>query len=385
MRDVSDEMRNATSDLRRQDPAQASARGSKALEKLKELERQMQKAAPGAMDDQKRALGEMQLEARQLADAERQVSSELSKTRQGEPGNDQTRRLAGEQDRLADRVRRLQDGLKQRGSAGAANGDPKGRQSSKEAQAAAADAARELERQRLAERMQQSADAMRGGQDRGQQSGAQQQMARELDKLTDKLAAGATPRDAESRKMSDQLSRAQELRERIGSLGREIEKLGQQNGRNGRSTASSSAQQTPGQSGRTGEGQQSGAGGSGYDLSRLQNEAARQLQETRELVDELRRQDQNFARGGDGLTFEGQGMTLSAPGTEAFKQDFAKWEDLRRQATQALDKVESSLSKQLQDKAAKDRLAAGVDDKAPPEYRQQVNSYFKALASKKKP
>ena len=78
-------------------------------------------------------------------------------------------------------------------------------------------------------------------------------------------------------------------------------------------------------------------------------------------------------------------MTLSAPGTEAFKQDYAKWEDLRRQATQALDKVESSLSKQLQDKAAKDRLAAGVDDKAPPEYRQQVDSYFKALASKKKP
>ncbi len=58
-------------------------------------------------------------------------------------------------------------------------------------------------------------------------------------------------------------------------------------------------------------------------------------------------------------------MTLSAPGTEAFKQDFAKWDDLRRQATRALEGVESSLSKRLQDKEAKDRLAAGVDDKAP--------------------
>jgi hypothetical protein len=33
---------------------------------------------------------------------------------------------------------------------------------------------------------------------------------------------------------------------------------------------------------------------------------------------------------------------------------------------------------------AKDRLAAGVDDKAPPEYQKQVDSYFKALAGKKK-
>jgi hypothetical protein len=78
-------------------------------------------------------------------------------------------------------------------------------------------------------------------------------------------------------------------------------------------------------------------------------------------------------------------MTLSAPGTEAFKQDFAKWEVLRRQATEALENVESSLSKQLQAKEAHDRLAAGVDDKAPPEYQQQVDSYFKALATKKKP
>ena len=78
-------------------------------------------------------------------------------------------------------------------------------------------------------------------------------------------------------------------------------------------------------------------------------------------------------------------MTMSAPGTEAFKQDFAKWEDLKRQATQALENVESSISKKLQAKQARDRLAAGTDDAAPPEYRKQVDSYFKAIAGKKKP
>ncbi len=78
-------------------------------------------------------------------------------------------------------------------------------------------------------------------------------------------------------------------------------------------------------------------------------------------------------------------MTLSAPGTEAFKQDFANWESMRRQATQALENVESAASKKLQARQSKDRLAAGADDKAPAQYQQQVDSYFKAIASKKQP
>ena len=96
------------------------------------------------------------------------------------------------------------------------------------------------------------------------------------------------------------------------------------------------------------------------------------------------REDAGFSRGGPGFTFEGQGMTLGAPGTEAFKQDFAKWDTLRRQATTALDRLEASLSKKLQAQAAKDRLAAGVEDRAPAGYQKQVDSYFKALATKKK-
>ena len=77
-------------------------------------------------------------------------------------------------------------------------------------------------------------------------------------------------------------------------------------------------------------------------------------------------------------------MTTSAPGTEAFKQDFARWEEMRKQATTALDHAEAALSKKVAAQQAKYRLAAGVEDKAPPEYQKQVDSYFKALAGKKK-
>jgi hypothetical protein len=119
-------------------------------------------------------------------------------------------------------------------------------------------------------------------------------------------------------------------------------------------------------------------------VARRREEYARRLKEAEDLLNEMRRDDPNFARGGGGFTFEGQGMTLSAPGTEAFKQDFARWEELRRQATAALDRAETALSKKLQAQQAKDRLAAGVEDKAPAEYQKQVDSYFKALASRRR-
>ena len=169
MRSASDEMRNAAGGLRRQDPAQASASASRALQRLRDLEKQLQAARP---DERRRAVGEMQLEARQLADNERQIASELEKTGQGETGKDSMRRLAGDQERLAERVRRLQDGLKQASSApgnrAGARAEARGdRDGDRNAQAAAGEAARDLERQKLADRMQASANQLRdaaGGQ-----------------------------------------------------------------------------------------------------------------------------------------------------------------------------------------------------------------------------
>ena len=78
-------------------------------------------------------------------------------------------------------------------------------------------------------------------------------------------------------------------------------------------------------------------------------------------------------------------MVFSSPGTEAFKQDLAKWQALSAEATRALDRAESSLSNRLQEKDASGRLAAGIDDKAPAAYQQQVDRYFKALGNRKQP
>lgn len=430
MREVSEEMRSAASELSRQDPTQASARANRALDKLRDLERQMQAGRP---DEQRRAIGDLQLEARQLADAQRQLSSEFGRVGQGENGRDALRRIAGEEERLADRAERLQQnierqanapGSEQAGRSGNRAG-ASGAEQSANAQRALGEAARDMQRQRLSERMQQSADQMRGatgaatprGNGAQRPSGTpqgssdtpssqqaaravasgQDEIARAFDRLADRLAAATGPSDDQSRKMTDQLARAQDLREEMARLSRELEKLGDQSGpqgaqpggqnaagraQDGKPSPSNEESADARGGGQSGQGQAAGVG-SGGEAERLRDEYARRLKAAKELLDELQRDDRTSGRGGSGFTFEGQGMVLSAPGTQAFKQDFAKWEELRRQATQLLEQAESTLSKRLQAKSAKERLASGLDDQPPASYSQQVESYFKALAAKK--
>ena len=362
MRQASEAMGAAAGELRREDPRQATASGGRALQQLQELQQQMQASLP---DERRRAMGDMQLEARQMADEQRRIAAQEAKAGNGGQAGDTRRRLAGEQDRLADRLRRLQSGLDQQAAAPAADAQTRSgaseRAGGQARRNAAREASREIGRQQLTERMKQSADDMRGGDQNGSQAGGPQrerdELARALDRLAERIAAGVNGADPQSQRATDQLTRAQDLRDRIESLTREAERLSQQ----------------------------SGASGSTADGARLRDEYQRQLQETRELLDQISRDNPEVRRGGMGFTFEGQGMVMSAPGTEPFKQDFAKWDELRKQVTLALDQAATELSRKLQARDARERLAAGADDKPPASYQQQVDSYFKALAEKKTP
>jgi hypothetical protein len=79
----------------------------------------------------------------------------------------------------------------------------------------------------------------------------------------------------------------------------------------------------------------------------------------------------------------GHEFSTSAPGTEAFKQDYAKWDVLRKDVALALEQVESSLAQKLSEREAKDRLNAGGDDRAPAEYTESVSRYYRSLAAKR--
>ena len=363
MREISEAMRDAAGELQRGTPREAGSSASRALQRLHDLERQLRLSQP---DERRRALGELELEARQLADLQRQIASEIRKLAPADTA-DAMRRLAGEEERLADRARRLLGAVKEQAGA----------------KAIAGEAAQELEVQRLAERMELSAAQMRasGGaagasRERRAQESTQQELARQLDRFADRLNAAGSDKNDKSRELSADLARAHDLREKLEQIARALESADRENrlpaGQRGN-------QKMSGERGRTGEGRQ-GAGG--LDMTKLNEDSLRYLRDAKDLIDQLRRDDPSFSQNGAGFTLEGQGMISSAPGTEGFKQDFAKWETLRRQVALALEQAEGTLSRKLQADESKNRMAAGVEDKAPQEYQKQVESYFKALATK---
>ncbi len=376
LRQISEEMRNAAGDLRREDPQQASARGAKAGEALRGVEQRMQGARP---EDRKRAVGDLQLEARQIADAERRLGNEASRAAAGQSGEDARRRLAAEQERLADRTQRLGDSVKQLAAAGA---EPNEKE-------AMTEAGRELDRQDAAGRMRDAAQAIRQGQPGSQKAGgAADEIARTLDKVADQLGA-ATDRDAESSRLSDQLSRAQELRDRLGRLQRSMDELaradeGQQANR---PTGQQGQQGQSGQQGKPGQeaspqGSPAGGGGEG-ELSRLQRDVDNQMRDAQRLADEMQRENPGMQKGGS--TPEQWQRSVSAPGTEGFKQDFAKWESLKKNLLVALDQTESQLSDQLRARENRERLNAGRHDAVADTYRALVDRYYQSLAAPRRP
>jgi DNA repair exonuclease SbcCD ATPase subunit len=286
--------------------------------------------------------------------------------RQASAGEDARRRLAAEQERLADRTQRLGESVKQLADGGA---QPDEKQ-------AMTEAGRELDRQNLAGRMRESAQAMRQGQPgEQQQSGAAGEIARALDKVADELGA-AGERDAETSRLSDQLSRAQELRDRLGRLQRTMEELKDQGAQ-----GAQSAQAQPGADGKEGgTGQQgSSAGGRDGKLSQLQREADSQMREAQKLAEDMQRENPGMQKGGS--TPEQWQRSVSAPGTEGFKQDFANWESLKNNLLVALDRTESQLSDQLRARENRERLNAGRHDAVADSYKALVDRYYQSLAA----
>jgi hypothetical protein len=407
MREISEEMRNAAGDLRRQDPQQASARGDRALEQLKNLEQQMQGSRP---DERRRALGDLQLEARQLADAERRLGNEASRTSPGSTGDDARRKLAAEQERLAERTDRLGQSVRQMGKADP-NSDP-------DEQHAMDEAARELDAQRISERMRQSAQSMRdgkgpGGADPSQASsptppasaegsasaaatadksagkqaaasGKPEDLARALDKVAERLGAATGIRDSETERLSEQLARTQELRDRLSDLQRSMDALAKAGQEGQPSAQSPSSASQPGSDGKPGSsGQQGGTEGGTGQIARLQREVDDKMRDTQKLADDVRKQNPEMPGGGS--TPEQWQRSVSAPGTESFKQDFAKWESLKKNLLVALEQTESQLSDQLRTRENRERLNVGRHDAVADTYRELVDRYYQSLAAPRRP
>jgi hypothetical protein len=396
LREISDEMRNAAGDLRRQDPQQAGARGERASRQLRSLEQQMQGSRP---DERRRAIGDLQMEAQQLADAERRLGNEAARTAAGSAGDDARRRLAAEQERLADRTDRLGEAARQ--LAGGSDGADEQRQ-------ATADAAREIEQRKIAEGMRQAAGSMRQAGAVASAASRPEELARALDKVAERLGSATGARDGDTGRLSEQLARTQELRDRLSELQRSMDALARA-GEN----ADAQARQEPQQSGADPSGQRGdanaapgndkqessslagtpgparadgrdgaadrpgGAEGSRGSVARLQRDVDNQLREAQRLAEAVQRENPEMPRG---TTPEQWSRSVSAPGTESFKQDFAKWESLKKSLLVALERTESQLSDQLRARESQERLNAGRHDAVSETYRELVDRYYQSLA-----
>lgn len=381
MKSALDQMREAASDGQKQDANGAASKGQQAADALRRAEGQMQN---GSSDAQKRALGDLQLESQQIAQEQRRVANEAERLdREGGGTSDARRRLAAEKDRLADRVDALQQSAQRLPSA--------------------SEAARDLSSQQLAERMRSGSQSLRDANGKGRTAPAEQQIADALDRVARKIGgtdAGGAKGD--TKQLANQLDDVRDARERIARLEREMRDAQQQaekttsNGTTSNGTTANGKTENAGtesgktgngraangktESGKTGNGKATGNRGDG-DVARLQEQLNQELQRTRQLLDRLQ---QGSPQNGNGTsTPEGHEWSRSAPGTEAFKQDYKAWQSLASDVTKALERAESSTASRLSNALAKDRLRAGGSERVPDAYRKQVSKYFESIATKK--
>jgi hypothetical protein len=390
LRDVAEQMRGAANELQRQDANAAADRAQRAAERLRNLEQQMR---GNGLDAQQRAAGELRLEAQQIADAQRRIATETSRLEQGrQAGNtDALRRLAAEKEKLADRVDELQRTAERLG------GQPEkvGRQGDAArlrqgfgGQADMREAARELQREQIGRRMRESAKEMRAaseGRAAGNNPAArpqaqiEDQLARALDRVLDTL--GGRPQ-ADARQLAERLDQTREIRERLNRLEQQMrdagtrQRAGVSSQRGGQEQARGRGEQN--QQGRNGR---AGGGAQADELSRLREEYARELQRARQALGRLEAE----ARSGTNMsTPEEHEYSRSAPGTEAFKQDFSGWESLRKDLDLALERYESAVSDRLARRPDKDRLSAGGSERMPEAYRKLIARYYESLAKVKR-
>jgi hypothetical protein len=114
-------------------------------------------------------------------------------------------------------------------------------------------------------------------------------------------------------------------------------------------------------------------------LQRDVNERARELER---LTQAVRRENPGMQGPNPD---EGWWRSVSAPGTEAFKQDFAKWESLKNNLLVALEDVESKLSGALRARENQQRFNVGGHQAVTPAYRELVDKYYRSLAAPRKP
>ena len=340
MRDALERMQRAAGELGQGDVSQAAQEGRQALDGLRRLGQRLGGERPAGRGGQ----GDLQLEAQQLAAAQREVAEAAGRGRRADRTT--RRQLADREDHLAERVDSLAERIEQLQRAA----DPAG-------QAALDAAARELQQEEVARRMRAFAAALREEDGSGiadrEASGPElpAALAAALQRVAAELAGAGQP-DENARRLAEELAESQRLRERLARIEEQL------------------ADAAPGpRSGARPEGQEAGSGAGLGELADL----LEQLGEGRpDLARDLERWARDWRSG-------------AAPGTEAYKQDLSEWPALYGELRYVLEELEASRSRALAADEADGRLHVGPGEATPESYRRLVDRYYRSLAARPTP
>ena len=372
-----DDLRRAMSELRRQDTQHARTRGEEALEAMRRLEQRLRGESEGG---RLAALAELQLEAQQLADAQRRVADETGQVDADNRSRESRFRLADEKDDLADRVDTLTRALDHRA------GDPSTADQVDVGVRAARD---ELEREAVGQRMREGADSLRRRVAESPPTGTElggDGLVEEETALADVLARVAAQlrraigQDEAAQRLAAQVEAARELRQSLEQLQQGLD--GRQPPQTQQVAAQSASAGADPQGSEAGRPSSEAPGDSrvgGGAWAGLRRAYLGRLEQSRELLDALRRQSPELDR--DLEQWAQPWQTMSASGTEAFKQEFESWESLRRNLETALQQFEAERSQELSAGEIRDRLSAGSEEPLPERYRRLVDQYYRALAT----
>ena len=321
--DASKAMGQAAGSLEREELGQAGEQSARAAESLRDLERELR--ARGARG-QSQAMNDARVEARQIADAQRRLADDAARAAREGASGDASRRIAGEKERIAERL------------------DALGRQASGNPQAASS--ARRLAREQrtgAGEWRQRGSEGSEGSGGSERSASEERQMAAELEQLA--RAFGAAPAGAgedEARELANALEEARATRERLADLERQIEELRRDAGN---------------------------------------PDSARRLQELQGQFGSEAGRAQGL-RGG-GTPEDARSLSRSAPGTEQWKQDLSRWDSMRRGVVQALEAREAAIASQLAEQLAAERVHGGYDARTPEAWRKLVAEYYQAIARRR--
>ena len=361
MREISESMRGATSGLRRDDLDAAGEQGQQALMQLRSLEQELRSLDP---EERRRAAAELEMEAQALAEAQRQVARETGQLEASEASREARQRLADQQQRMAGRVETLARAAM---ALARTAGDPATQQ-------ALEAAAGTLEGERVAERLRESAEAFREAfesvdassvEERRRRTTAEQALAEVMARAASEIGEAPGEASADARRWSAELGGARDLRARLADLERQLDALEQADD--------------------VGHADEPGADAADErsELARLADAYERELRRAEDLLGGLRRENPSLT--GSLAAAQGLRDVRSAPGTEAFKQDFARWNELRVDVGVALERFEASRERLLEAEELTGRLSAGADDRVPDAYRALVEAYYEALAVGRRP